>query len=293
MCKFVVDTNYVPMLFTNYTKKTHLMKRKFIALFTTVLLALFYYAHDTHAGTVNSKNFTPDYALAQYDIASGSYTIEVSDVSVDNPAATLKIVVQPPFWLSIWAIIIYALVFVGSMLYVVRIVQRSNKAPNNNAALPARSVQQPEPQPVDDAIEQQPSVADEPQLVEPEPEPLHITSLDEKLVDDAVKYVDANMARTDLSVEELSRELGMSRVHLYKRLRQITGKTPIEFIRLLRLKRAAQLLRESQLNVSEIAYKVGFNSPKYFSNYFKQEFGVLPSAYQSSSEHKDDAAETA
>ena len=85
---------------------------------------------------------------------------------------------------------------------------------------------------------------------------------------------------TELSVEELSRELGMSRVHLYKKLLQITGKTPIEFIRVIRLKRAAQLLRESQLHVSEVAFEVGFNNPKYFSRYFKDEFGVLPSVYQ-------------
>jgi signal transduction histidine kinase/ligand-binding sensor domain-containing protein/DNA-binding response OmpR family regulator len=117
-------------------------------------------------------------------------------------------------------------------------------------------------------------------LIEPEPEHIKVTSLDEKLVEDAVKYVEKNMERPDLSVEELSRQLGMSRVHLYKRMRQVTGKTPIEFIRVMRLKRAAQLLRESQLNVSEIAYRVGFNNPKYFSNYFKQEFGVLPSVYQ-------------
>jgi YesN/AraC family two-component response regulator len=117
-------------------------------------------------------------------------------------------------------------------------------------------------------------------LIEPEPTPIQVTSLDEKLIEAAVKYVEANMERADLSVEELSRELGMSRVHLYKRMRQVTGKTPTEFIRILRLKRAAQLLRESQLNVSEIAYKVGFNNPKYFSNYFKEEFGVLPSIYQ-------------
>jgi AraC-like DNA-binding protein len=117
-------------------------------------------------------------------------------------------------------------------------------------------------------------------LIEPEPTHIQVTSLDEKLIESAVKYVEKNMARADLSVEELSRQLGMSRVHLYKRMRQITGKTPIEFIRVLRLKRAAQLLRESQLNVSEIAYQVGFNNPKYFANYFKQEFGVLPSVYQ-------------
>lgn len=72
----------------------------------------------------------------------------------------------------------------------------------------------------------------------------------------------------------------MSRVHLFKRLKQLTGKAPIEFIRILRLKRAAQYLRESQLNVSEIAYKCGFNNPKHFAKYFKEEFGVTPSVYQ-------------
>lgn len=116
--------------------------------------------------------------------------------------------------------------------------------------------------------------------IEPSPSDIVITSLDEKLIGKAIKYVEDNISRSDLSVEELSRELGMSRVHLYKKLLQITGRTPIEFIRVIRLKRAAQLLRESQLHVSEVAYEVGFNSPKYFSRYFKEEFGVLPSVYQ-------------
>ena len=116
--------------------------------------------------------------------------------------------------------------------------------------------------------------------IDPTPSDIVITSLDEKLIEKAVKYVEDNISRSDLSVEELSRELGMSRVHLYKKLLQITGKSPIEFIRVIRLKRAAQLLRESQLHVSEVAYEVGFNNPKYFSRYFKEEFGVLPSVYQ-------------
>ena len=117
-------------------------------------------------------------------------------------------------------------------------------------------------------------------MIDPAPSEIVITSLDEKLIEKAIKYVEDNMSRTELSVEELSRELGMSRVHLYKKLLQITGKTPIEFIRVIRLKRAAQLLRESQLHVSEVAFEVGFNNPKYFSRYFKDEFGVLPSVYQ-------------
>ncbi|MGV3642325.1 MAG: helix-turn-helix transcriptional regulator, partial [Adhaeribacter sp.] len=72
---------------------------------------------------------------------------------------------------------------------------------------------------------------------------------------------------------------GMSRVYLYKKLLALTGRSPIEFIRSIRLKRAARLLEESQLTVAEIAYEVGFNNPKYFTKYFKAEFHCLPSAY--------------
>lgn len=117
-------------------------------------------------------------------------------------------------------------------------------------------------------------------LINPEPGNIDITPLDEKMVEKATRYVVNNMKRTDLSVEELSSHLGMSRVHLYKKLKAVTGRTPIEFIRIIRLKRSAQLLRESQLNVSEVAYQVGFNSPKYFTRYFKEEFGILPSEYK-------------
>lgn len=116
--------------------------------------------------------------------------------------------------------------------------------------------------------------------IEPTPSEIEITSLDEQLVSKAVKYVEDNMSRPELTVEELSRELGMSRVHLYKKLVALTGKSPVEFIRVLRLKRAAQYLRESQMNVSEIAFQLGFNNPKYFSKYFKEEYGVTPKEYQ-------------
>ncbi|MCC8133684.1 MAG: helix-turn-helix domain-containing protein [Tannerellaceae bacterium] len=114
-----------------------------------------------------------------------------------------------------------------------------------------------------------------------EPSKIAVSSLDKKLINKALEYTEANISNPDFSVEELSRELGMSRVHLYKKLSSLTGKTPIEFIRVIRLKRAAQLLEESQLTVSEIAYEVGFNNPKYFRKYFKEEFGVLPSQYGS------------
>lgn len=116
--------------------------------------------------------------------------------------------------------------------------------------------------------------------MEVSPSKIDITSLDEKLITKAIRYVEENLNRSDLSVEELSSELGMSRVHLYKKMLSITGKTPIEFIRILRLKRAAQLLRESQLSIAEVTYQTGFNNLNLFRKYFKAEFGMLPSEYQ-------------
>ncbi len=112
-----------------------------------------------------------------------------------------------------------------------------------------------------------------------EPHEITVTSLDEQFMRKALDLVEKNMAVTDYSVETMSRDLGMSRTLLYKKILALTGKPPLEFLRSLRLKRAAMLLSKSQLNVSEIAFQVGFNDPKYFSKHFKNEFGVLPSKY--------------
>ena len=118
------------------------------------------------------------------------------------------------------------------------------------------------------------------QKIEPTITEEEITSVDQQLVDKATAFVEKNLSNAELSVEVMSEALGMSRVHLYKRLLSITGNTPSEFIRIIRLKHAARLLREGQLNVSEVAYKVGFNMPRYFSKYFKEYFGVGPSQYK-------------
>jgi signal transduction histidine kinase/ligand-binding sensor domain-containing protein/AraC-like DNA-binding protein len=108
---------------------------------------------------------------------------------------------------------------------------------------------------------------------------INISSLDEILVGKAIKVVETNIGNADFSVEELSRELGLSRGHLYRKLLSLTGKSAVEFIRIIRLQRAAQLLEKSQLTVAEIAYEVGFNNPKYFTKYFKQHYQVRPSEY--------------
>ena len=111
------------------------------------------------------------------------------------------------------------------------------------------------------------------------PEKIEVDSEDEKFIKKALKIVEENIAESSFTVEEFGAEMGMSRVSLYKKLLALTDKTPIEFIRVIRLKRAAQLLISSQLSVSEIAYQVGFNNPRYFSKYFSKEYEMLPSEY--------------
>jgi AraC-like DNA-binding protein len=116
--------------------------------------------------------------------------------------------------------------------------------------------------------------------MQPQIQELEIVSLDEQLVKDATCYVEENLDNADISVETMAEALAMSRVHLYKKLTSLTDLTPSEFIRQIRLQHAEQLLRKSQLTVAEVAYRVGFNNPRYFSKYFKEMYGMMPSEYK-------------
>lgn len=116
--------------------------------------------------------------------------------------------------------------------------------------------------------------------IEVTPGEVEITSLDEKFVRKAVALVETNISNPEFLVEDLCREMGMSRVYFYKKILALTDKTPSEFIRFIRLKRAADLLEKSQLFVNEVAFQVGFNDPKYFRKYFKDEFGQSPNEYK-------------
>jgi DNA-binding response OmpR family regulator len=102
-----------------------------------------------------------------------------------------------------------------------------------------------------------------------------------KLLNDVNEYINANISCTELSVEDLMNNVcvGLSKGTFYKELRSITGRTPIEYIRKIRMEKAAEYFKNTDMNISEIAYKVGYNSPHFFTVQFKREFGVTPSVY--------------
>lgn len=122
--------------------------------------------------------------------------------------------------------------------------------------------------------------------VKVEPSEITISSLDERLIENAVSLVEEHIADSSYSVVSLSSDLGLTRGHLYKKLKFITGKSPLDFIHTIRVKRGRQLLDKSGMQIAEIAYAVGYNSPKLFSKYFKDEFGVTPSEYLKSSKQE-------
>ncbi|HWB93774.1 MAG TPA: two-component regulator propeller domain-containing protein [Puia sp.] len=108
-----------------------------------------------------------------------------------------------------------------------------------------------------------------------------VQSEDEKLMLKITRYVESNLDSSNLSVEELSKRVYMSHASLYRKIVELTGETPVEFIRSIKLNKAAELLERSDMKISEIGYAVGFTTPNYFTRAFKAKFNVSPSEYVS------------
>ena len=90
------------------------------------------------------------------------------------------------------------------------------------------------------------------------------------------EVVEARLEDSEVSVDDLAAEMNLSRVQLYRKVKQITGSSPVELLRTTRLKRAYQMLLTTDKSVSEVAYAVGFTAPSYFTKCFKEEYGMVP-----------------
>ena len=106
-----------------------------------------------------------------------------------------------------------------------------------------------------------------------------ILSADEKLLERLVKCINDNLDNPDLTSEYLASEVGLSRVHLYRKLKELTNQSATNYIRNIRLTKAAELLRQKKCSISEVAYLVGYRTPNHFSTAFKELYGVSPSEY--------------
>ncbi|MFB6343500.1 substrate-binding domain-containing protein [Saccharicrinis sp. FJH62] len=107
-----------------------------------------------------------------------------------------------------------------------------------------------------------------------------LSKLDRKFLNKISQIVEEHLEKEELTVEELSQRLGLSRVHVYRKIKKLTGMSVSEFVRSVKLKLSLNLIKTSGKTISEIAYEVGFSSPSYFTKCFKDQFGISPSEFE-------------
>ena len=219
-------------------------------------------------GTANYKALPP-----------GEYIFEVQASTASGewgPITEQPIVIRPPLWLTWWAKIIYAFVallgFIGIMsLYLKK--KRARLIAENDARV-NRLFELRE--------EARHQFAESANI---DPDKITVNAEEEKLVSQMLKAIEAHIDNEQYNADLLARDVAMSRASFYKKLQNMLGITPTDFIRKVRLKRAAQLLTESQLSINEIATHVGFATARNFSSSFKKIFGVTPSEYRNREEN--------
>ena len=117
------------------------------------------------------------------------------------------------------------------------------------------------------------------QVLRLEPSKIEVKSPDEEFIKRALEVVDQHLSETDFTVEQFQTEMGMSRMQLHRKLKALTQFSASEFVRDIRLKRAANLLEQNDMNVAQAAYSCGFNSVSYFTRCFKEKYAITPSEF--------------
>lgn len=197
--------------------------------------------------------------LCQQNIEDGGiYRIELQETQPNERWSQPKqeVVEHLPQW--VWWTIALLLLLLTALMGYVGFLHRQRKR-----FLETMKKESPsQKQPTDEQLptEEQPALAD-------------------KWLQTAIAAVEKNIADESYSVEQLSSDLCMSRMTLYRKIQASTGQKPTEFIRTIRLRRATELLREGRMNITEISYATGFSSVSYFSRCFHQLYGVSPTQF--------------
>lgn len=192
---------------------------------------------------------SPSEILTLGELPPGRHTLQLR-VAGQEEITRIGILVRPPFYRSSAAFFIYAVVLVMAGIYTYRRIKKGH----------AKDLGE---QRIENAIAR----------LENTP-----VSPDDKFITDAKTIIEQHLDQEDFSVEKLSEQMAMSRSSLYKKMTAVTGQTPLEFIRTIRLREGRRLLDTGESSISQIAYRIGM-SPKQFSKYFKDETGLTPSQY--------------
>ena len=244
------------------------------------------YAHPSHTryryrlcGLENewhTADETIGFAEADYKVLPpGEYIFEAQAASADgewSEALMVPVTIRPPFWLTWWAILCYCLTGLIGLIALIGLYLKKKKAAlvreNDNRVNALFEMRE----------EARHQFADNTNV---DPKKIGVNPEEEVLVAKLLKAIEAHIADEDYGVEQLASDVALSRTNLYGKLRNMLGISPADFIRNVRLKRAAQLLIDNPtLSINEVSVRVGFSTPRNFSTQFKKMFGVLPSEYR-------------
>ncbi|MGN0233742.1 MAG: helix-turn-helix domain-containing protein [Bacteroidaceae bacterium] len=214
-------------------------------------------------------------ATASYNaLQPGDYVLE-AQAAVDGgkwgERLQVTFTILPPWWLTWWMKTIYGLVILWGLAYLINFYLKRKRA-----HLEAETEER-----VNRLFELREQARHQfVENVRVDVSKIGVNSEEEALVRQLLKAIENNLDNTEYSVEQLARDVALGRTNLYKRMQTMLGITPNDFIRSIRLKRAATLLSDTNLSIVEISERIGFNTPRYFSSSFKAMFGITPSEYR-------------
>lgn len=233
----------------------------------------------------NSKQWTyigQNHSITLAQMLPGQYQMTIRSTNsngtwCDNER-TLTIIVTPTFWETPWVkllmlavITLIVAIIAYTLLYIRRIKRNQHETMEAYLALLEQS-----------ETRSQTTLDDSSQKSSEEPQEADIPSDDDLLMKHVVAYMEDNLENSDITIDDIAQAVAVSRTSLHRKMKQMMGTSPMEFLREARIRKAAKLLTTSGKNVSEIAYRCGFSDPKYFSKCFKTTFGQTPTEYKQS-----------
>lgn len=206
------------------------------------------------------------------NLPAGRFELQMRSTNADGVwcanDTTIVLYVIPTFWETPWAWLVWALVVIALATVIGYVGGYIHRLHTQKIELEAILERHLHAQPLPDAS--QPSTSSRAK-VEPETDPF-LKAL--------MTYIEEHIADDNLSVPSLAEHMNMSQATLYRKLKSMVGLTPADFFRKVKMRRAVQLLETSDMNISQVAYSVGFTDPKYFSKCFKHDMGATPLEYR-------------
>lgn len=229
-------------------------------------------------GIDDEWNYTSDAHTASYaQLPPGDYLFRVRGSNNDGvwnqEEAILSVRILPPWWQTIWAYLVYVVVLSGGFVLSLRTYRRREVQRIREQQLLAELARERAAHRSHEMFINQIAYG----ACTPQGDAM--THSDEQLMSQLISKVRENLGDANYNVEALAAAMNMSRSSLHRKIKALTDLSPLDFIRVIRLKRAAELLQEGELRINEICDRVGFQSPSYFAKVFQKQFGMTPTEY--------------